>query len=58
MLKNKSSKQERFNYSDGIHANSVIKKLKEIHFGPQIIVVPRRENSFTRRQSLRRSKDL
>ena len=40
LLKNKSTKQERSNYSDGIHANSVIKKLKEIHFGAQIIAVP------------------
>ena len=30
MLKNKSIKQERSNYSNGIHAHSVIKKLKEI----------------------------
>ena len=43
MLKNKSTKQERSNYSDRIHANSVIKKLKEIHFGAQIIAVPSRE---------------
>ena len=33
MLKNKSTKQERSNYSDEIHANNVIQKLKEIHFG-------------------------
>ena len=32
MLKNKSIKQERSNYSNGIHAHSVIKKLKEIKF--------------------------
>ena len=32
MLKNKSTKQERSNYSNGIHAHSVIKKLKEITF--------------------------
>ena len=31
VLKNKSIKQERSNYSNGIHANSVIKKLKEIN---------------------------
>ena len=31
MLKNKSTKQERSNYSNGIHAHSVIKKLKEIN---------------------------
>ena len=31
MLKNKSTKQERSNYSNGIHAYSVIKKLKEIN---------------------------
>ena len=43
MLKNKSTKQERSNYSDGIHANNVIKKLKAIHFGAQIIAVPWRE---------------
>ena len=28
---NKSTKQERSNYSNGIHAHSVIKKLKEIN---------------------------
>ena len=32
MPKNKSTKQERSNYHNGIHANSVIKKLKEIKF--------------------------
>ena len=31
MLTNKSTKQERSNYSNGIHAHSVIKKLKEIN---------------------------
>ena len=31
MLKNKSTKQERSNYSNGIHAYSAIKKLKEIN---------------------------
>ena len=31
MLKNKSTKQERSNYSNEIHAYSVIKKLKEIN---------------------------
>ena len=31
MLKNKSTKQERSNYSNEFHANSVIKKLKEIN---------------------------
>ena len=32
MLKNKSTKQERSTYSNGIHPHSVIKKLKEIKF--------------------------
>ena len=32
MPKNKSTKQERSNYHNGIHANSVIKKLEEIKF--------------------------
>ena len=31
MLKNRSTKQERPNYSNAIHAYSVIKKLKEIN---------------------------
>ena len=31
MLNNKSTKQERSNQSDGIHAHSVIKKLREIN---------------------------
>ena len=31
MLTNKSTKQERSNYSNGIHAYSVIKKLKKIN---------------------------
>ena len=31
MLNNKSTKQERSNHSDGIHAHSVIKKLREIN---------------------------
>ena len=42
MLTNKSTKQERSNYSNGMHAHSVIKKTKKklIHFGAQIIAVP------------------
>ena len=61
MLTNKSTKQERSNYSNEIHAYSVIKKpKKKIHFGAQIIAAGAagKRNSFTRRQSLRRPKDL
>ena len=41
MLINMCTKQERSNYSNGMHAHSVIKKPKKlIHFGAQIIAVP------------------
>ena len=38
-LETRGKKKEGFNYPDGIHQNIVIKKLRGIHFGAQIIAV-------------------